>query len=255
MTPAVRATRRRTCASSPTTSIDAAASIGACGPSGLPPCSPTIDPDIVALQEVIGPGLTGPGHAEQLGAALGMGWVMAPTRELRRHQFGNVVLSRYPDPRTRAARPVVEDLRAARQPARRDRSRRRPHRCRSTTCTSGRRCSSAAIRRRGWRRGFTTGACRARRSCSATSTSGGAGSWRTCWPSGSRASTSTRTCKRRRTYPGFFPVLHLDHIYFERGHRGPAHRAAADAAGAGRVGSPAARGGRPDQVRVRRVQA
>jgi endonuclease/exonuclease/phosphatase family metal-dependent hydrolase len=21
--------------------------------------------------------------------------------------------------------------------------------------------------------------------------------------------------KRRRTYPGFFPVLHLDHIYFE----------------------------------------
>ena len=31
-----------------------------------------------------------------IGAALGMGWVMAPTRELRRHQFGNVVLSRYP---------------------------------------------------------------------------------------------------------------------------------------------------------------
>src|SRR6187431_1030516 len=56
----------------------------------------TIDPDVVALQEVIGPGLTGPGHAEALGAALGMGWVMAPTRELRRHQFGNVVLSRLP---------------------------------------------------------------------------------------------------------------------------------------------------------------
>ena len=56
----------------------------------------TIDADIVALQEVIGPGLTGPGHAEALGAALGMGWVMGPTRELRRHQFGNVVLSRYP---------------------------------------------------------------------------------------------------------------------------------------------------------------
>ena len=54
----------------------------------------TIDPDIVALQEVIGPGLRGPGQAEALGAALGMGWVMAPTRELRRHQFGNVILSR-----------------------------------------------------------------------------------------------------------------------------------------------------------------
>lgn len=52
--------------------------------------------DIIALQEVIGPGLTTPGHAEGFGAALGMGWVMAPARELRRHQFGNVVLSRHP---------------------------------------------------------------------------------------------------------------------------------------------------------------
>ncbi len=55
-----------------------------------------LDADIIALQEVIGPGLSGPGHAEGIGAALGMGWVMAPTRELRRHQFGNVVLSRHP---------------------------------------------------------------------------------------------------------------------------------------------------------------
>lgn len=52
--------------------------------------------DIIALQEVIGLGHATPGHAEGFGAALGMGWVMAPTRELRRHQFGNVVLSRFP---------------------------------------------------------------------------------------------------------------------------------------------------------------
>ena len=52
--------------------------------------------DVVALQEVIGPGIHTGGHAEALGAALGMGWVMAPTRQLRGHQFGNVVLSRYP---------------------------------------------------------------------------------------------------------------------------------------------------------------
>ena len=32
----------------------------------------------------------------ELGAALGMGWVMAPTRHLRGALFGNVVLSRYP---------------------------------------------------------------------------------------------------------------------------------------------------------------
>ena len=52
--------------------------------------------DIIAMQEVVGPGMMSAGHAEGFGAALGMGWVMAPTRELRRHQFGNVVLSRLP---------------------------------------------------------------------------------------------------------------------------------------------------------------
>jgi endonuclease/exonuclease/phosphatase family metal-dependent hydrolase len=55
-----------------------------------------IDADIVALQEVVGAGPRGASHIEQIGAALGMGWVMAPTRQLRGHQFGNVVLSRFP---------------------------------------------------------------------------------------------------------------------------------------------------------------
>jgi endonuclease/exonuclease/phosphatase family metal-dependent hydrolase len=55
-----------------------------------------IDADVVALQEVIGAGPTTGGHAEEIGAALGMGWVMAPARHLRGHQFGNAVLSRLP---------------------------------------------------------------------------------------------------------------------------------------------------------------
>src|SRR5262249_51932371 len=55
-----------------------------------------IDADIIALQEVVGAGPHGGGHAEALGAALGMGWVMAPARQLRGHQFGNAVLSRFP---------------------------------------------------------------------------------------------------------------------------------------------------------------
>jgi endonuclease/exonuclease/phosphatase family metal-dependent hydrolase len=55
-----------------------------------------VDADIVALQEVVGAGPRGGGHAEALGAALGMGWVMAPARQLRGHQFGNAVLSRLP---------------------------------------------------------------------------------------------------------------------------------------------------------------
>ena len=55
-----------------------------------------IDADVIALQEVIGAGPAGEGQAEEIGAALGMGWVMASVRHLRRHLFGNVILSRYP---------------------------------------------------------------------------------------------------------------------------------------------------------------
>ena len=55
-----------------------------------------IDADVIALQEVVGAGPHGGSHVEEIGAALGMGWVMAPTRQLRGHQFGNVVLSRFP---------------------------------------------------------------------------------------------------------------------------------------------------------------
>ena len=56
----------------------------------------SIEPDIIALQEVIGAGASSAGHAEELGALLGMGWVMAPVRHLRGSLFGNVVLSRFP---------------------------------------------------------------------------------------------------------------------------------------------------------------
>ena len=45
---------------------------------------------------MIGAGPNSTGHAEELGALLGMGWVMAPTRHLRGALFGNVVLSRLP---------------------------------------------------------------------------------------------------------------------------------------------------------------
>ena len=59
----------------------------------------------------------------------------------------------------------------------------------------------------------------------------------------SRASTSAQHLKRRRTYPGLFPVLHLDHIYYEghvevRAVELPRTRLDADG-----VGPSAARGG------------
>jgi endonuclease/exonuclease/phosphatase family metal-dependent hydrolase len=55
-----------------------------------------IDADVVALQEVVGAGPRHGGQAEYLGAALGMGCVMAPVRQFRGHAYGNVVLSRFP---------------------------------------------------------------------------------------------------------------------------------------------------------------
>ena len=55
-----------------------------------------LDADVVALQEVMGAGARRGSQAEAIGAALGMGWVMAHTRTLRGALFGNVVLSRFP---------------------------------------------------------------------------------------------------------------------------------------------------------------
>ena len=52
--------------------------------------------DVIALQEVLGAGPKGHGHDQELGAALGMGWVMGSTRLVRGRLYGNVVMSRFP---------------------------------------------------------------------------------------------------------------------------------------------------------------
>ena len=69
---------------------------GRTSPSRIADVIRTIDPDIIALQEVVGASPRSAGHAEELGAQLGMGWVMAPARHLRHALFGNAVLSRLP---------------------------------------------------------------------------------------------------------------------------------------------------------------
>ena len=173
-----------------------------------------IEPDIIALQEVIGPGLTGPGHAEELGAALGMGWVMAPTRELRRHQFGNVVLSR---------RPI-------RDHAQLDLSWKtcEPRCCQRVTIDLGDNCLlqvynvhlGTALLERRYQAARLAGWVHGRRGAGPKLVLGDFNEW-----SGGLA-TEVLTerlqsidlfphLRRRRTYPGIFPVLHLDHIYFE----------------------------------------
>ena len=54
--------------------------------------------------------------------------------------------------------------------------------------------------------------------------------------------------KRRRTYPGLFPVVHLDHIYYEGRVEVHERRDAAHAQVADGVGSPAAGREPPDRV-------
>ncbi len=55
-----------------------------------------LKPDVIALQEVIGPGPRGKGQEEELSGRLGMASVFAPARMLRGHLYGNALLSRHP---------------------------------------------------------------------------------------------------------------------------------------------------------------
>jgi endonuclease/exonuclease/phosphatase family metal-dependent hydrolase len=55
----------------------------------------SLEADIIALQEVIGPGADGMGQAEEIAAQLGMTPVMAPVRLLRGRPFGNALIGRF----------------------------------------------------------------------------------------------------------------------------------------------------------------
>ena len=57
--------------------------------------------------------------------------------------------------------------------------------------------------------------------------------------------------RRRRTYPGFFPLLHLDHIYYEGNIEVRQNLPSADSENLDGVGPPAARGGPEDYLLVR----
>jgi endonuclease/exonuclease/phosphatase family metal-dependent hydrolase len=173
-----------------------------------------IDADVIALQEVIGAGPAGAGQAEEIGASLGMGWVMASVRHLRRHLFGNVILSRYPVAQhcqydlswrtcePRACQRVDLDLGGGRLlhvynvhlgTAVLERRYQAP---RLASFVHDRRVAGPKVILgdfNEWMRGLAT---------------------RTL--SSLFESIDLRThLQRRRTYPGLFPVLHLDHIYYE----------------------------------------
>jgi len=171
-----------------------------------------IGADVVALQEVVGAGPHGGGQAEELGAALGMGWIMSSARLLRGHQFGNMVLSRYP-----ITQHVEHDLSWKTCEARRlqrvdvsvDGSTLHVYNVHLGTALLERRHQAERLAAivtdrhvpgpklvlgdfNEWMKGLVTSTLSARLN-----------------------SVDLRDfLKHRRTYPGVFPLLHLDHIYY-----------------------------------------
>lgn len=175
-----------------------------------------LNADVVALQEVIGAGPAGAGQAEEIGAAVGMGWVMTSVRQLRKHLFGNVILSRFP---------IIHH---------------------SQYDLSWRTCEPRACQRADLDLGtghmlhiynVHLGTAVLERRYQATRLAAFVHDRRVDgpkvilgdfneWTRGLATKTLTALfesidiyahLKRRRTYPGIFPFLHLDHIYYEGG--------------------------------------
>jgi endonuclease/exonuclease/phosphatase family metal-dependent hydrolase len=186
---------------------------GRTSPARIAEVIASVEPDIVALQEVIGAGPTSSGHAEEIGAQLGMGWVMAPTRHLRGRLFGNAVLSRLPirqhvqyDLTWKTCEPrCVQrvDIEVGDHTL-------HMYNVHLGTAFLERRYQAERLgaivhdRRVGnpkvvlgdfneWMRGLTSQILSARL----------------------QSVDLRRHLRRRRTYPGVFPFLHLDHIYYE----------------------------------------
>jgi endonuclease/exonuclease/phosphatase family metal-dependent hydrolase len=171
-----------------------------------------IGADIIALQEVLGPGPSGGGQAAAIGAALGMGWVMAPARHFRGHQFGNVVLSRFPianhlqhnltwktcEPRCLQRVEVLvqgHTLHLYNVHLGTALLERRYQAERLAAIVSDRHVGGTKLVLgdfNEWMRGLTT----------------------TLLSSKLKSVDLRNYLKRRFTYPGLFPILHLDHIYY-----------------------------------------
>jgi endonuclease/exonuclease/phosphatase family metal-dependent hydrolase len=186
---------------------------GRTNPSRVADVIRSIEPDVIALQEVMGAGPHSPGHAEELGAQLGMGWVMAPTRHLRGALFGNVVLSRHP---------IIHH-------AQYDLSWKtcEPRCCQRVDIAFGDdtlhlynvHLGTAFLERR-YQAARLSAIVHDRRIAEPKVVLGDFNEWMrglaTTLLTERLQSIDLRShLRRRRTYPGVFPVLHLDHIYYD----------------------------------------
>lgn len=173
-----------------------------------------LEADVVALQEVIGVGPAGAGQAEEIGAAVGMGWVMTSVRHLRNHLFGNVVLSRFP---------IIHHSQY-------DLSWRtcEPRGCQRADLDIGGsqplhiynvHLGTAVLERR-YQAPRLAAFVHDRRIEGPKIILGDFNEWMRGLATNTLSSLFESIdifahLKRRRTYPGIFPVLHLDHIYYE----------------------------------------
>jgi endonuclease/exonuclease/phosphatase family metal-dependent hydrolase len=173
-----------------------------------------IDADVIALQEVIGAGPTASGQAEEIGAGLGMGWVMTCVRTLRQHQFGNVVMSRLP-----ITHHSQYDLTWRTCD---------PRACQRADLALGSgqmlhiynvHLGTAVLERR-YQAGRLASFVHDRRVTGPKVILGDFNEWMRGLATKTLSSLFESIdigahLKRRRTYPGLFPVVHLDHIYYE----------------------------------------
>jgi endonuclease/exonuclease/phosphatase family metal-dependent hydrolase len=153
------------------------------------------------------------GQAEEMGAELGMVWVMGTTRLLRGQEFGNVMLSRHPikvhsqydlSYRSCESRCV---LRADVQIG---------HHCLHVFNVH---LGTAVLERR-YQAGRLSAFVNDHRVTGSKIVLGDFNEWlkgeTTRMLDKSMKSVDIRRfLRRRRTYPGVFPVLHLDHIYYD----------------------------------------
>jgi endonuclease/exonuclease/phosphatase family metal-dependent hydrolase len=173
----------------------------------------SLDVDAVALQEVLGASQRRPGQAAELGAALGMGWVMAPTRHLRTALFGNVILSRFPvrhHVQYDVTWKTCEHRGVQRVDVAMDEDTLHVYNVHLGTSLLERRHQAAKV----------ASIVHDRRVAGPKIVLGDFNEWargmaKDILAERLQSIDLSKHLSRRRTYPGFFPILHLDHIYYE----------------------------------------